>query len=134
MDRLQELSAQFSSEPLAVMLEAKLDKLENGVAVISAIARDDLLIVSGIVQGGVTAILADYAGVYAAMSSIPAGFTPAANINIDLIHPIRGGERFTAWARVVSEGKNSIRTEVDVTTGSGLLVAAARIVFAKPRP
>lgn len=133
MDRIEELTLQFSREPLAVTLGASLDMLKDGQAVVSAVARDDLLIVSGILQGGVTCIIADYAGVYAAMTKIPTGLTPAVHISLDLYHPIRRSERFIATARVVVDNRALVRVEVDVSTEKGRSVASSSIIFAKPK-
>jgi acyl-CoA thioesterase len=134
MDRMEELRRQFLSEPLAQFLGLTLDDLGPGLSAISMTPRPETLIVSGIVQGGITAALADYAGVYAAMASIPAGFTPAVNVNVNLFRPIPGGEKVTAKAAIVNATKSSVLTEVRIDNDNGKLMAHGTIQFAKPRP
>jgi uncharacterized protein (TIGR00369 family) len=134
MDRMAELRQQFLSEPLAQFLGLTLDDLGPGLSAISMTPRPETLIVSGIVQGGITAALADYAGVYAAMASLPAGFTPAMNVNVNFFRPIRTGDRAIAKAEVVNASKASILTAVSVDNDNGRKFAYGTIQFAAPRP
>jgi uncharacterized protein (TIGR00369 family) len=133
MDRLTELRRQFAAEPLATGFGATLDALSDGEAAVSYVAKDEHAIVVGIIQGGITTVIADYAGVYAAMSRIAAGHTPAKHIAIELLRPVRPGETITATARVVAETRASIVTAVDVRNENGAQKAVATVAFAKPK-
>jgi uncharacterized protein (TIGR00369 family) len=138
MTRLDELRSRFQEEPLGKLLGAKLDELEDGSAVVSAPASEGTTIVGGIVQGGITTVLADYAGVYSAMTRIPAGHTPAAQISIHFFRPIRLGETICAKARVENESRSSLFVSVDVYASDhpgewGRRRACATILFSKPR-
>lgn len=133
MDRLTELRLQFAAEPLATGFGATLDALSDGEATVSYVALNDHAIVVGIIQGGITTVIADYAGVYAAMTRIAAGHTPAKHIAIELLRPVRPGERISATARVVSETRASVITVVDVRDAGGAQKALATIAFAKPK-
>jgi len=134
MDRLTELASQFSREPLVSLLNARLDGLKDGEAAVSAPASDEVLIVTGIVQGGIIAAVADYAGVYAAMTRVAAGHTPAMHIGIHFFRPVRKGETITARARVENENRSTIMTLVDVYGDDGKRKAHASILFARPKP
>lgn len=133
MDRISELENRFANEPLGKALGASLEFLEKGKAVVKLKARGDFLIVGGIVQGGITTVLADFAGVYAAMSQIPEGHTPAEHIAIDFFHPIRNEVILFASAKVFQETRGSIWTNVEIFGIDGEKYAFARIHFIKPK-
>lgn len=134
MDRLTELRLRFAQEPLATGFGVSLDALADGSAALSYVAKDEHAIVGGIIQGGITTVVADYAGVYAAMTRIAAGHTPARRISIELLRPVRPGDVLIATAIVVAETKASVITSVDVRDANGAQKAVANVTFAKPRP
>ena len=133
MDRLTELRLRFGQEPLATEFGAGLDALADGSAAVSYVAKDEHAIVGGIIQGGITTVIADYAGVYAAMTRIPAGHTPARRISIELLRPVRPGDVLIATAVVIAETKATIITSVDVRDANGVQKAVATVTFAKPK-
>ena len=133
MDRLIELEQRFVQEPLAKAFGLRLDSLENGHSRISMTVKEEQTIVGGVAQGGVTTVLADYAGVYAAMTKIAVGHTPAKRIEIGLIRPVRLGETVSATANVVVETRSMLIVAVDVTGDDGRQKAYATIEFAKPK-
>ncbi len=132
MTRIAELKSRFEQEPLGQLLKARLEVLEDGRAVIAVPAGSELTIVGGIVQGGVTTAVADYAGVYAAMTRIPSGHTPAVQISINFLRPVGLGETMRAEARVVNESRGQVVASVEVRGSDGKLKAVATILFAKP--
>src|SRR3989344_318660 len=133
MGRLEELRQRFKSEPLGIHFGATLGHFEAGHAVVSVNVKDEFLIVDGIVQGGITTAIADFAGVYAAMSKLETGHTPAMNINIYFLSPIKTGETITAVADVINESRRTILTRVDVFNQDRENKAYATILFAKPK-
>ncbi|HTM67843.1 MAG TPA: PaaI family thioesterase [Candidatus Binatia bacterium] len=134
MDRIAELSQRFAQEPLAAFFGLELVALSPGNARIALLVRPEHAIVGGAAQGGVTTMLADYAGVYAAMGLIPAGHTPAKHIAIDLLRPVGVGETVTATAEVTEQTRSSIFVAVRVADEGGRAKAIASISFAKPKP
>jgi len=132
-DRLKQLELRFGSEPLGKLLDARLEFLAPGHARLSAKARDEFLIVGGFVQGGVTTALADYAAVYAAMSVIPDGHTPAMQISIQFVRPVGRGEEVTVEASVVDQTRTTVATSFDVLGSDGKRKAFGTALFAKPR-
>ncbi len=135
MDRLNELRQNFALEPTGKLLDARLEDIGPGRATVSAPAGDDVLIARvGIVQGGIIAALADYAGVYAAMSSIPSGHTPCASLTISFLRPVVRGQIVEASASVVSETRSQLFVTASVRVRGGKEVALVSLTFAKPKP
>ena len=132
MTRLIELRTRFGQEPLGRLLQARLEVLEDGRAVVAAPAGPELMIVDGVAQGGVITAVADYAAVYAAMTRVPAGCMPAVQISVNFLRPIGAGETMRAEARVVSDSRSQVVTSVEVRGDDGKLKAVATILFAKP--
>ena len=133
MERFEELKAMFSREPFAKTLGAVLEILEHGHAVISMTLPEHLAIASGIAQAGVMLSLADYAGVYAAMSVLPAGHTPASDCAGYFTRPVKVGETMRAVARVEDGTRTCVAVRVDVTVGDRH-VSGQTWKYAKPRP
>lgn len=134
MNRLEELAERFKNEPLVKWLGASLEWLEEGRAVVAVPVCKNFLIMEKVVQGGIIATVADFAGVYAAMSKIPAGHTPATNLNILFFRPIGEDETIWADATVINESRSFVVVSVDLTGGAGgKLKAHATISFAKPK-
>ncbi len=134
-DRLAQLKERFYKEPLGCELGAELRMLRRGYAVISLDVQDWFLIVDGIVQGGIITTLADFAAVYAAMSYIPAGHTPAVRLDISCLRPVKAGDVMTASARVVTETetRGGLTVQVTVRRMDGKYAAYGTITFSKPK-
>lgn len=133
MDRLTELKQHFAKEPLAAHFGIELRSLGNGTSAMALTVRPEHAIVGGTAQGGVTTVLADYAGVYAAMGRIDEGHTPARHIAIELLRPVKVGETVVAHASVLEETRSSIFVIVRVDDERGRAKALATIAFAKPK-
>ncbi len=131
--RLQELRERFAKEPLVKLLGIELLHLHDGEALMEMKARDEFAIVGGVIQGGIITALADYAGVYAAMTKIPAGHTPAAHIDISFRRPAKVGEVLWAWAYERDENPNTLVIGVEVNKKGERARACATIVFSKPK-
>ncbi len=118
MTRIEELKQGFGEHDFAKLLGVELEKLEVGIAEVSAIVTQEMLITQGIAQGGVAFSIADFAGVYAAMSRIPAGHTPLASIDGGKYYaPFRLGEKISAHAHVGAEDTRSLHVIVEVFCG-----------------
>jgi len=133
MDRLEELREKFGQEPYVKTLGAVLEVLEPGHAVLSLTLTPPLTIANGIAQAGVILSLGDYAGVYAAMSLLPAGHTPASDCDGYFTRPVKLGETMRAEARVEDSTKNRIVVRVDITVGDKH-VGGQTWKYAKPKP
>ncbi len=140
MDRLEELKLRFKQEPLGKMMDATLETLDYGRAWVSVPIKPEYLIVDGMIQGGITTVIADFAGVYAAMSLIPEGHTPAAEIIIDFLKPTRLEHKVVvARAEVFQETERSIWVNfvVAISLKANIkleTLAMGRRHFKKPKP
>lgn len=134
MERLEELNKRFAIEPLVQLLDAQLVFSSPGQAEVSAAVREGFLVGGGIVQGGIITTIADFAGVYAAMSVIPAGHTPAQHIDITFLRPIMRGETIRASGLVTEQTRGSVWTKVNVFgSADSKRRAFATIHFVKPK-
>jgi len=129
-ERLAELGERFTQEPYAKFLGAELSELTINYAVVRAVAKDDVLIVGGIVQGGFTASIADFAGVYAAMAALPSGHTPLQSIDMHFLRPVKAGETIEARGQVINVGKRTVHVTVRVFGEGNKLKAHAICAFA----
>ena len=131
--RIDELVNWFKKETLAIYFGINTVSLRKGYCRLSMIANDTMTVSVGIVQGGVTSILADFAAVTAAMSMYSEGHTPCRGIDIKFLRPIKAGELVTAEAEVININRSSILTVVGVKGLDGKLKASAVIEFAPPK-
>ena len=133
MNRLDELRARFGEEPFAQALQAKLEDLDEGLAVVSLLVTKELVIVERIVNGGFLATLGNSAGVYAAMSKIPAGHTRALHLDINFEHPAKEGEIIKGVAHVKNESGNFILVLFEVLNSEQKLLAYGTARYVKPK-
>lgn len=134
MDRLEELKKDFESQPLVGFLGLVLEKLAEGFAVVRCSVRPEFLVTAGMVQGGITFTIADFAGVYAAMSRIPTGHTPLKRIEFGGYHrPITEDSVIRAIGRVIDDDERSLKILVKVYGSDDEKKAEFILAFAKPR-
>ncbi|KKT80773.1 MAG: hypothetical protein A3B99_03870 [Candidatus Yanofskybacteria bacterium RIFCSPHIGHO2_02_FULL_44_12b] len=145
-ERIDQLRQRFDTEPLVIFMDIKLEKIGKGYAVLTALIRPEFLIAGKrIVQGGVIDVIADFAGVYAAMSTIPVSeeefHTPAQTLTTHFLRPISGDEHLIrAVALVSDETRGHVIVNVDTYTAAEFAPhvnsnkkASTRICFSKPR-
>lgn len=130
-ERLNELQDRFNNEPYAKYLGVELVKLTKGCAIMRVKAHEHSLIVGGLAQGGFTASLTDFAGVYAAMSVLESGHTPAQTIEIHFFRPVQAGEEVEAQGTIMNISKRSVHVRVNVLGKGRKLKACATCVFAR---
>ncbi len=116
MTREEQLRWRFMhEEPLAQDMGAVLLDLEVGYAVIEVPIVNELMIREQIVQGGIGVVVADFAGVYAAMMELQDAHAPARQMHFYLERPILATDGvIRAEARVVNTSASSITVEVVV--------------------
>jgi len=137
MNRLEYLRQRFTQEPLANRFCMYLRKLEEGVASIAYTAGPRDCVMNdknqGIVQGGVlVGILADFAAVYAAMSSIPDGHTPLMSGGFSLQRPTLMAETVYVEAKVFNKSRQVISVAVRIATIDGKLKCEGTYHFSNP--
>jgi uncharacterized protein (TIGR00369 family) len=140
-NRVRELYDRFEREPLAQHYGISIFELRAGVVAGSPVVaaaelvmptRTHMAIVGGLVQGGVITVLADYAGVYAAMAAVPAGHVPCQHININFLRPTMIGETVRALAESHYVSRSVVHTRVTVIGLDARVRAEAMMEFARP--
>jgi len=129
------LRERFTHEPLGRDFQATLVEFEKGRVVIDVPVLDRFLVLDpAIVQGGVTAVVADFAAVYAAMSMFEEGHTPALNIDLFYERPITKDDEFIrATALVRRASSHHVLVDVEVVGRDGKMKVCGAILFAAPR-
>lgn len=116
--------AMFAEDAAAQALGMEVESIGPGRARVAMTVRPDMLNGFGICHGGLITTLADTAFAYACNSYNE--MTVAAGIVMDLLAPVREGERLTADAReVYLRGRNGVY-DVEVTNQDRKVVAVMR--------
>ena len=131
--RIDELVDWLNNEILALSHGISMFSLREGDCHLTMTVTDKMLVSVGIVQAGVTCILADFAAVSAAMSVFPEGHTPCRSIEIKLLRPIKVGETVRAEAEVINRSRSAVLTTVGIKGEDGKMKAVAFIEFAPPK-
>ena len=132
-NRIDELVDWLNSETLAEYYGITVHMLREGNCVLKMTANDTMTVSVGIVQGGVTSILADFVAVTAAMSKYPEGHMPCRGIDIKFLRPIKAGETVWAEAEVININRSSVLTSVKIEGDDNKIKAVATIEFAPPK-
>ena len=136
-DRTAQLQQAFEEEAFSRTLETRLISIGDGLKTIVEMPVQQWQIVSEnqIVQGGITAALADWAGVFAAMNSVENGHTYLASLHMEYIKPIKSYEILRAVAEICEARGNRIWINVKVssTNPKAELKALGQLTFIKPQ-
>ena len=128
-------SAMWADDRASQSLGMTLDEVGPGFARLSMTVRTDMTNGHGMCHGGFLFALADSAFAFACNSHGDA--TVAAGAAIDFVAPAQAGERLTATARERHRGRRTGVYDIEVTRGTGELVAFFRgrsHRLGKPRP
>lgn len=113
----------YEKQSFLAFIGAKLVRAEKGIVVISSENRDCLLQQQGLIHGGVVTTLADVAGGYAALSTVPEHCEVlTVELKINFIRPANT-QIITATGRVLKNGKNLVVVESTVTDENQNLIA-----------
>jgi acyl-CoA thioesterase len=117
-------------DPFLRLLGLSFDEARSDAATLSVAYRDDLTQPTGILHGGLQAILIDTAIAQALLTTIRPGFSVVTvRLDTNYFAPVRSG-RIVAGARVVRKGKRIAHGEACVTDERDELVARGWGVFA----
>lgn len=110
----------FSRQNAMGFIGARLTRIEPGLAEIELPYRDELTQQHKFFHGGITTMIADSAGGYAAYSLFPAGSSVlTVEFKISLLAPA-AGEKLIAVGRVVKPGRMLTITDLEVhAVGNG---------------
>jgi len=126
------LMKRFQEEPCAKLNRITLDSLGLQCAEASMPVHQEVCTAGGIVQGGVLAVLADYAGVYVAMMN-DEGFTPLSSLHLEYFRPtvLARDKKAIARAIVIHKAETRIVVEVKVENENRQLKAGGTLIFAR---
>lgn len=114
----------FKNDKASKHLGIRLEKIDEGKAVVSMTVRDDMLNGFGICHGGVTFTLADTA--FACACNSRNRKTVALNCTINFIAAGKEGDVLTATAREVSTAGRTGVYDITVTNQTGAVMAEFR--------
>ena len=93
---------------------------EDGRSEVRFTARPEFTIPSGVVQGGIVAVMLDMAMVIACE-----GGMSTASLQLDIIRPVRDTE-LTVKGRIVRKGRRIVFAEAEMTNNEGVVLARGR--------
>ncbi len=129
---LQEIKNRFlgklvtdSRSPAGNWLQFTLEEIDRGKAVITLTVREDMCNPYGNIHGGMMALVMDEVIGWSVVSLDTNNHYTSLNLNVDFLYAIRKGDRLTAQATVIREGKKIIHVECSVQDGQGTLLGKA---------
>lgn len=129
-ERAAQLRAILAADAFACHVGLRLDAAETDVATLSVALRDELRQPTGLLHGGVYAILADTAVAQALGTTLRPGFSiVTVRLDTSYFAPVRSG-RAIARARIVRKGRRLAHGSVELTDEAGAIVATAGAIYA----
>lgn len=114
-----------SRSPAGNWLELRLEAIQRGQASISILVRKEMCNPYGNIHGGMMSLLIDEAIGWAVVSLESEQHYTSLNLNVDFLYAAPEGERITATANIVRQGKKIIHCEVHVFNSEKALLAKA---------
>ncbi|MDE3074959.1 MAG: PaaI family thioesterase [Chloroflexota bacterium] len=126
----------FNHSPFFQLLGLVVEEARPGYARLSCQARAELVHDGGILQGGVTATLADIAAVMGILSEEPPpAHVATVQLQINYLRPVGEGDLLLATAVILQRGKRLAFADVNVANSrSGELVAKASVTCSVGQP
>lgn len=122
---LQGREIETSRSPAGNWLRPRLERIERGYAELSVLIRKEMCNPFGNIHGGMMSLVVDEAIGWAVVSLEAEDHYTSVTLNLDFLYAAAEGERITARARVVRQGKKVINTEVHVCNEAGTLLSRA---------
>lgn len=114
-----------SKSPAGNWLALKLEQIQRGQATISIQVRKDMCNPYGNIHGGMMSLLIDEAIGWAIVSLESDTHYTSLNLNVDFLYAATEGEKITAIANIVRQGKKIVHAEVHVYNRDKILLAKA---------
>lgn len=124
MDPLYErIHKSFSKQSFLTLIGAKIESVEKGKVIFSCESKETLLQQQGLLHGGVVTALADVAGGYAALTTMPEDSEVlTVELKINLMRPATS-KKIIAVGEVIKAGKTLVIVESTVTGADGKIIA-----------
>jgi len=114
-----------SRSPAGNWLEVTLEHAEKGAVSLSLQVKKDMTNPYGNIHGGMMSAFIDETIGWAVVSLDAEHHYTSLNLNVDFLYAIGEGERMTASAYVVRQGKKIVHAECRVQDAQGTLLAKA---------
>ena len=113
----------FEKQSFLSLIGAKIETVEKGKVSISCESKDTLLQQQGLLHGGVITALADVAGGYAALTTMPENAEVlTVELKINLMRPATT-KKVIAIGEVIKAGKTLVVVEATVTDEANKILA-----------
>lgn len=126
---LEKIREVFARAPYTRLIGMNLEKVERGLAIVSAEDCEPLKQNAGVVHGGAIASLIDTATAFAVMPHLENGeSTTTVDLTIHFLRPINKG-KITAIANVIRAGRRVITVSAEVFDEEKKLTATALTTY-----
>lgn len=114
-----------SRSPAGNWLKPRLESAERGKVSLSVLIRKEMCNPYGNIHGGMMSLVVDECLGWAIVSLEAASHYTSVSLNLDFLYAAAEGERITAVAEIVRQGKKIINAEVHVFNEKGILLSKA---------
>lgn len=114
-----------SRSPAGNWLKPRLESAERGKVSLSVLIRKEMCNPYGNIHGGMMSLIVDECLGWAIVSLEAASHYTSVSLNLDFLYAAAEGERITAVAEIVRQGKKIINAEVHVFNEKGILLSKA---------
>lgn len=128
LERIQEMvgtEVEDSRSPAGNWLKPRLESAAKGKVAISVLIRKDMCNPFGNIHGGMMSLVIDEAIGWAIVSLEAAAHYTSVSLNLDFLFAAAEGERITAVAEIIRQGKKIINAEVHVYNAQQVLLSKA---------
>lgn len=128
LDVLREMQGKVitdSRSPAGNWLQPRLETIEQGKAAMSVLIRKEMCNPFGNIHGGMMSLVIDEAIGWAIVSLEAQLHYTSVSLHIDFLYAAAEGERITAVAEIIRQGKKIINAEVRVFNEQGVLLSKA---------
>lgn len=114
-----------SRSPAGNWLKPRLESVERGKVSMSVLIRREMCNPYGNIHGGMMSLVVDECLGWAIVSLEAASHYTSVSLSLDFLYAAAEGERITAVAEIIRQGKKIINAEVHVFNEKGILLSKA---------
>jgi acyl-coenzyme A thioesterase 13 len=114
-----------SRSPAGNWLKPRLESVERGKVSMSVLVKREMCNPFGNIHGGMMSLVIDEAIGWAIVSLEAASHYTSVSLNLDFLFAAAEGERITAVAEIIRQGKKIINAEVHVYNDKDILLSKA---------
>lgn len=116
---------EHSRSPAGNWLKPRLESVERGKVTMSVLIRKEMCNPFGNIHGGMMSLVIDEVIGWAMVSLEAASHYTSVSLNMDFLFAAAEGERITAVAEIIRQGKKIINVEVHVYNDKDILLSKA---------